>query len=151
MRPEPSVHDNFVYAYTVDCEGPRLTLHTAYRDREPHEFTDVVFRDVVTHHFEHVLPGNILMDVEEVDVTALIRENGRLLADPWRWGWPLPRRRHAFVTAVPSQRALRVQRRLQQPGEFAVVHPPAGSSARSGDATRHSDITKLTEILRTKT
>lgn len=88
MRPEPSVHDNFVYAYSVDCEGRRLTLHTAYRDREPNEFTDVVFRDVVAHQFEHVLPGNILMDVEEVDVAVLVRENQRVLAESWRWGWP---------------------------------------------------------------
>jgi hypothetical protein len=88
MRPEPSVHDNFVYAYSVDCEGRRLTLHTAYRDREPQEFTDVVFREVVAHQFEHVLPGNILLDVEEADVADVVRENGRLLAHSWRYGWP---------------------------------------------------------------
>jgi hypothetical protein len=88
MRPEPSVHDNFVYAYSVDCEGRRLTLHTAFRDREPHEFTDVIFRDVVAHHFDHVLPGNILFDVEEADVAAVVRENERLLAESWRYGWP---------------------------------------------------------------
>jgi len=56
MRPEPSVHDNIVYAFSVDCEGRRLILHTALRDREPQGFTDVIFRDVVAHHFEHVLP-----------------------------------------------------------------------------------------------
>jgi hypothetical protein len=88
MRPKPSVHDNFVYAYSVDCEGRRLVLHTAFRDREPHEFTDVIFRDVVAHLFEHALPGNILFDVEEVDVAAVVRENERLLADSWRYGWP---------------------------------------------------------------
>src|SRR4051794_25026115 len=88
MQPEPSVHDNFVYAFSMDCEGRRLTLHTAYRDSEPHTFTDVVFRDVVAHHFEHVLPVNILFDVEEGDVTAILRENERLLSESWRYGWP---------------------------------------------------------------
>src|SRR5438105_7712303 len=87
MPPEPSVHDNFVYAYSVDCEGRRLVLHTAFRDREPHELTDVVFRDVVAHHFEHVLPGNILFGVEEADVGPLVRGNAGLLADSWRYGW----------------------------------------------------------------
>jgi hypothetical protein len=43
-------------------------LHTVFRDREPHEFTDIIFHDVMAHHFEHVLPGNILFDVEEADV-----------------------------------------------------------------------------------
>ena len=88
MRPRPSVHDNLVYAYSVDCKGRRLVLHTAFRGRDPHEFTDVVFRDVVAHHFEHVLPGNILFDVEEADVAALVRENQPLFADSWRHGWP---------------------------------------------------------------
>jgi hypothetical protein len=36
---------------------------------------------------------------------------------------PLPRPFHAFVTAVPFERALRVQRGLQQPREFAAVRP----------------------------
>ena len=88
MRPEPSVHDNFIYAYGVDCEARRLTLHTAYRDREPHEFTDIVFRAVVAHHFEHALPANILCDVEETDVADLVHANEHLLAKSWRHGWP---------------------------------------------------------------
>ncbi len=88
MQEERSVHDNFVYGYSVDCERRRLVLHTAYKDREPHEFTDIVFRDVVAHHFEHVLPGNILFDVEEVDLTHLVRENAALFGQSWRYAWP---------------------------------------------------------------
>ena len=88
MRPEPSVHDNIVYSYSVDCEGSRLVLHTVFRDREPHEFTDLVFRDVVAHHFEHVLPGNILFGVDEVDVASVVSRDRRLLSDSWRYGWP---------------------------------------------------------------
>lgn len=99
MRPEPSIHDNIVYAYSVDCEGRRLVLHTAFRDREPHEFTDVVFREVVAHHFAHVLPGNILFDVEESDVAALVQENEQLLADSWRYAWP-PVEYHGDLTAL---------------------------------------------------
>jgi len=80
-----SVHDNSVYAYTVDCQGCRLTLHTEYRH---HEFTDVVFRDVLAHQFEHVLQGNILFDIQETDVAAFVAENKGLLAESWRYGWP---------------------------------------------------------------
>jgi hypothetical protein len=88
MRPEISVHDNDVYAYSVDCEGQRLVLHTVFRGREPHEFTDVVFDGVVAHHFENVLPGNILFGVDDFEVAALVRDNAALLADSWRYGWP---------------------------------------------------------------
>jgi hypothetical protein len=105
MSSQPSVHDNFVYGYSVDCEGRLLVLHTAYRDRKPHELTDVIFRDVVAHHFEHVLPGNILLDIEEADVAAVVRDNARQLADSWRHGWPPVEYRgdlDALVTALKA-------------------------------------------------
>lgn len=85
---EPSVHDNYVYAFVVDCEHRRITLHTAYRDVPPVEWTDVVFHDVVAHRFEHALEANILMDVEECDVEHVVRSDVALLAGSWRWGWP---------------------------------------------------------------
>lgn len=88
MTAEISVHDNFVYAFSVDCEGRRLVLHTAYRDGDANEFTDVVFRDVVAHRIEHVLPGNIRMDVEERDVASVVRENSDILERSFRYGWP---------------------------------------------------------------
>jgi len=103
------MHDNFVYAYSVDCEGRRLTPHTAFRDREPHEFTDVIFRDVVAHHFEHVLPGNILFDVEEADVAGVVRENAGLLADSWRYGWPPVEYRGNLDVLVESLKASSVR------------------------------------------
>ena len=88
MRTERGVHDNNVYAYSVDCAGQRLVLHTAFRDSQPHELTDVIFRGVVAHHFEHVLPGNILFSVEEVDLATLVWENAGRFAESWRFGWP---------------------------------------------------------------
>ncbi|HXC53397.1 MAG TPA: hypothetical protein VN634_21100 [Candidatus Limnocylindrales bacterium] len=88
MQHEPSVHDNHVYAYVVDCEARRLVLHTAFRDKMPHEFTDVVFREVCAHFFEHVLKGNILFDVEEVSLERLLRENAVLFEDSWHFAWP---------------------------------------------------------------
>ena len=88
MRQEPSIHDSRVYAYYVDCEGRRVVLHTVFRDQEPHEYTDVVFRGVVAHQFERVLDGNILFDIDDLDVATFVRENGALFADSWRYGWP---------------------------------------------------------------
>jgi hypothetical protein len=88
MHPERSVHDNHVYAYSVDCEGRQLTLHTFFRDRDPIEYTDVVFRDVFAHRFEHVLKGNILFDIQEVDLAGLVQDNAELLTVSWRYGWP---------------------------------------------------------------
>jgi hypothetical protein len=88
MQPALSVHDNTIYAYSVDCEHRRLVLHTAFPGHESAEYVDLVFRDVVAHHFEHVLPSNILFDVKETEIAAVVRENEHLLADSWRYGWP---------------------------------------------------------------
>ncbi len=88
MQGERSVHDNLIYAYVVNCEQRELTLHTVYHDRDPAEFTDIVFREVVAHSFEHVLPGNIVFDVEEVEVPSIIEEHSELFQDSWKWGWP---------------------------------------------------------------
>ena len=88
MSSEISVHDNVIYAYQVDCEGRRLILHTVFEDREPNEFTDVVFGNTIAHYFEHVLPGNILFDIEEVEVGAFVRDREEIFVDSRRYGWP---------------------------------------------------------------
>ncbi|HMN40440.1 MAG TPA: hypothetical protein PKE29_06305 [Phycisphaerales bacterium] len=88
MPTEPSVHDNEIYAYTVACAAGRITLHTVFHHRDPAEHTDVVFRGVVAHFFEHTLAGNILFDIEEGDVESLVRENRALFESSWRWAWP---------------------------------------------------------------
>ncbi|HVS71934.1 MAG TPA: hypothetical protein VHQ47_11820 [Phycisphaerae bacterium] len=82
------MHDHVVYAYSVDCEERRVVVHTVYRGGPSAKFTDVIFGDVVAHYFEHVLPENILFDVAEADVAAVVREHGSLLADSWRYRWP---------------------------------------------------------------
>jgi hypothetical protein len=83
-----SIHDNNVYAYFVDCANRRVVLHTSFRDREPHEFTDVIFSGVVAHFFEHVLPGNILFGIEERDAKSLVEQHAELFKESWRYDWP---------------------------------------------------------------
>ena len=84
----PSVHDNDVYGFTFNGEASRLTLHTLYRHITPHEYTDVVFCDVVAHYFEHVLSGNILFDVCDVTPDAIVDRFAGLFVSSWRFGWP---------------------------------------------------------------
>jgi len=47
MPPEISVHDNHLIAYTVLAKEKKIILQTEFRDREPHELTEVVFEDVL--------------------------------------------------------------------------------------------------------
>jgi len=88
MPPEISVHDNHLVAYTVLAKEKKIILQTEFRDREPHEFTDVVFEEVLAYDFENDLFGAIIFDVEEVDLSALLKEKASMFEDGWRWGWP---------------------------------------------------------------
>jgi len=85
---ERSVHDNMLVSYMVDCQNLSITLHTIFQDKEPWEYTDVIFTGVVGHQFHHVLECNILFDVTEVSSQKIVTEHQTLLADSWKWGWP---------------------------------------------------------------
>lgn len=83
-----SIHDNNIYGVSLNCEHLRLTLHTEFTDRTPFEYTDVVFRDIVAHHIEHALSGNILFDVIEVAPEKIVTEAADLFNTSWKYGWP---------------------------------------------------------------
>lgn len=92
-----SVHDNWVYAQSVDHERCRLVLHTVYPHSQPPEFTDIVFEGVAVHHFEQQKvgggpnPANVLFDVEEGDPRDVLAEYADLLARTRNHGWPVLR------------------------------------------------------------
>jgi hypothetical protein len=85
----PSVHDNNIYAYSVLAESKEIILHTEYKETSPVEFTDVLFSGVVAHHFECSLQGNILFDIDEVDLRAVLEEYAPLMQRLKNYGWPI--------------------------------------------------------------
>lgn len=65
-----------------------ITLHTVFRDSNTEESVDVIFSGVVAHAFEHELPVNILLDIEETDVPTIVHGHSEIFSKSWRWGWP---------------------------------------------------------------
>ena len=88
MPPELSVHDNSVVAYEVLAKEKKIVLHTECLDRESHEFTDIVFEEVLAYDFENDLFGTIIFDVKEVDLSVLLKEKAAMFEGGWRYGWP---------------------------------------------------------------
>ncbi len=88
METEISVHDNALVSYTVQCEERQIHLHTIYRDREPYEYTDVVFTEVVAYHFEADNFNTILFDIKEVTVEAVYAAYRDLFVSKKNYGWP---------------------------------------------------------------
>lgn len=83
-----SIHDDIVYAYSVDCENRRIALHTRFANGSRTEYTDVIFTGVIAHHFKHVLAHNILFDVTEIPVRGIVTDAAALLAAGKSYCWP---------------------------------------------------------------
>src|SRR5262245_26994375 len=86
---EISVHDNVILSYVVDAEGRRITLHTVYYDREPHERTDVVFSGVLAYHFEGDTFGTVLFEIGAVPIGQVFDDYEALFTRQKNYGWPV--------------------------------------------------------------
>ncbi len=92
---EISLHDNWVYALCVDHESQMIVLHTVYPHSEPYEFTDVIFADVLVHHFETQCmttdpryPSNVLFDIEEEEAGTTLGRYWDFISSNQNYGWP---------------------------------------------------------------
>jgi hypothetical protein len=86
---ERSVHDNRIIRYLVDSEHRRIVLYTKFDDeRDPPEFTDIVFEGVLAYHFEGDNFDNIIFSVEESSLSKLMSENRELFIRGRDYHWP---------------------------------------------------------------
>jgi hypothetical protein len=88
MDAAPSVHDNIVLGYTVSCEERELVIHTEYRDLEPSERTDIVFRGVEAYHLIGDTLRSVLFDVEESPLGQILGDFSTVFEDGARYSWP---------------------------------------------------------------
>lgn len=85
---EISIHDNRLLSYCVSGEAREIRLHTIYDDREPNEYTDVVFSGVVAYFFEQDNFGTIIFDVHETDVAKLYAAQKMQFEIGRKYCWP---------------------------------------------------------------
>jgi hypothetical protein len=86
--PEISVHDNVVKGYSVLCEERKIVIHTAFREREPHEQTDVIFRDVEAYYIANDNLKTILFDITECPFSELLAEYASEFETGVKYCWP---------------------------------------------------------------
>jgi hypothetical protein len=91
-----NLHDNWIYAQSVDHDARVIVLHTVFAHAEPWEFSDVVFEEVLVHHFETQgmttrppYPSNVLFDIEEEDVAITLERYREFILPKCRYGWPV--------------------------------------------------------------
>jgi hypothetical protein len=84
----PSLHDNFLVSYEVDCENRRIKLHTRADPRDPAKRGQrprtVVFNGVEGYQFENDAFGNIIFSLETVSIELLFAEYGARILESFR-------------------------------------------------------------------
>jgi hypothetical protein len=106
-----SVHDNSCSGYRFDGEARRLTLETEYPEGCGREGkTDVTFEGVWCHHLESVQHGNIIFDIEVVDLSQLEQEFHGVFERLKNHGWPRLETKQDSLPAIIERHQLKAYR-----------------------------------------
>lgn len=85
MHMLPSLHDNYLTAYEVNCEKREITLHTRRAEwAEQHLSHSIVFKGVEGYHFRDDAFGNVIFSLQETPVERLVAENEVGIAESFR-------------------------------------------------------------------
>jgi hypothetical protein len=84
----PSLHDDFVVSYEVNCEARQIKLHTKPDRRDPAKREQrprtIVFNGVEGYQFEDDAFGNIIFSLESVSIEQVLADYGARIADSYR-------------------------------------------------------------------
>jgi hypothetical protein len=78
----PSLHDNYLIAYEVNCESRQIKLHARRPAWSEEQGTrTIVFSGVEGYQFENDAFGNIVFSLEKTSVEQLLAEYGARIAE----------------------------------------------------------------------
>jgi len=113
MAELPSLHDNFLVSYEVDCEARRIKLRARRDERVEANrglpVRTIVFAGVEGYQFENDAFGNIIFSLECVPIEHLLGAYGSRIAESYRLaGAPGPWAAN-LASAAQSLKAKRIQ------------------------------------------
>jgi hypothetical protein len=84
----PSLHDNFLASYEVNCETRQIKLYTKPDPRDPARREvrprTIVFNGVEGYQFENDAFGNIIFSLSAIPVEQLLADHGSRIAESHR-------------------------------------------------------------------
>ena len=84
----PSLHDNLLVSYEVNCEARQIKLHAKVDPRDPakreQQPRTVVFNGVEGYQFENDAFGNIIFSLEAVSIEQVLADYGSGIAESYR-------------------------------------------------------------------
>jgi hypothetical protein len=88
MTALPSLHDNFLVSYEVNCEIRQIKLRAKPDPRDPAKREvqprTIIFNGVEGYQFENDNFGNIIFSLRKIPVERLIAERGAQIAESYR-------------------------------------------------------------------
>lgn len=88
MTGVPSLHDNFLVSYEVNCEARQIKLRARRDPRVPGNELQrdriIVFNGVEGYQFENDAFGNIIFSLQRIPVEQLISERKARIAESYR-------------------------------------------------------------------
>ena len=84
----PSLHDNFLASYEVNCEARQIKLHAKVDPRDPakreQQPRTIVFNGVEGYQFENDAFGNIIYSLAAVSIEQVLADYGSGIAESYR-------------------------------------------------------------------
>jgi hypothetical protein len=84
------VHDNAVIGYDVACDKREIVIHTAFRDPNLRERTDIVFKDVEAYFIAGDNLNSVLFDVDEEPISKILDDFSTEFDRGVPYAWPGP-------------------------------------------------------------
>lgn len=81
------MHDNYILKYIVDIEKKDLIIETCDSTEGKHK--KIHFMEVLTHSFKSILDCNIILDVQECELSSFVKDNQSELTKMKCYAWPI--------------------------------------------------------------
>ncbi|MEQ1545353.1 hypothetical protein [Methyloglobulus sp.] len=99
-------HDFDIYKYEVNCEIKEITLNLSEHHGE--RTGVVIFKNVLGHHFEHTLVGNIVLEFEEYDASLFYKTFSNEIEKYQNYGLSLASKNSEEFVSESEQKKLKL-------------------------------------------
>ncbi len=77
-------HDGMVIRYFVDLSKNEISM----KIKKEEKVEELYFTGVLAHYFEHVMQGNCIGDIYDMDINTFIDANAKVLLEGKAFCWP---------------------------------------------------------------
>lgn len=80
------VHDSKILSYQINFETLKIEMNIQTEEERQDK---IIFHDICTYYFKNQLPGSILLDLVEGEISLFVHENEQLLGEGREYCWPI--------------------------------------------------------------